>query len=278
MSDNEFTSYSVNRSASDPLILREIDTAPTLLGEALAKNADNGVRIVQTLPVAVAFNQRREPRMSPIGYSLMAQPGVAEQLCMHEKDEAMTDDMTTDTPEVSATVTAKWAKGTGGYAGINETENLVLSEEVHTFALQPDDQQAGRGALRGVRADVAPTIGCGDHHSDRGLRIVSPALTAANNPSRSPQSAEVTRQVEAVHAASLVVRRLTPLECERLMGWGENHTLNGVEEDGKEFILADSHRYRLCGNGVVANVSHWLAERLLLAYRQADLKDNSSPE
>lgn len=209
MSDAEFTTYSVNRSASEPLILIETDTAPTLLGEALAKNADNGVRIVQTVPVAVAFNQRREPRMSPIGYSLMAQPGVGEQLCMHEKDVAI------EQRDISATVTTKWAKGTGGYAGINETENLVLDS---------------------------------DNSQD--------ATTSPH--------------------ANLVVRRLTPLECERLMGWGENHTLNGVEEDGTTFTLADSHRYRLCGNGVVANVAEWLATHLLSAYEQADLKNGST--
>jgi hypothetical protein len=216
MTDAEFTTYSVNRAASDPLIVREVDTAPTLLGEALAKNADNGVRIVQTLPVAVAFNQRREPRMSNVGYSLMAQPGVGEQLCMHDKELAM-DETAISTRDISATVTTKWAKGTGGYAGINETENLVLSSD-----------------------------------------------------SSNETAASLT--------SSLVVRRLTPLECERLMGWGENHTLTGVEEDGKVFQLADSHRYRLCGNGVVANVSEWLGRRLVAAYRQANLKDTSTED
>lgn len=57
------------------------------------------------------------------------------------------------------------------------------------------------------------------------------------------------------------VRRLTPLECERLMGWPDEHTR--YTADGKE--LPDSHRYRLCGNGVVAPVAEWLGHRLILA-------------
>ena len=56
----------------------------------------------------------------------------------------------------------------------------------------------------------------------------------------------------------LAVRRLTPLECERLMGWPDNHTLNRA--DGKK--NPDSARYRMCGNGVVAPVSAWIAKHL----------------
>lgn len=55
------------------------------------------------------------------------------------------------------------------------------------------------------------------------------------------------------------VRRLTPLECERLMGWPDDHTR--YDADGNE--LPDSFRYRACGNGVVAPVAEWIGRRLL---------------
>jgi hypothetical protein len=64
---------------------------------------------------------------------------------------------------------------------------------------------------------------------------------------------------------NLVVRRLTPLECELLMGWDAGWTEVGVEEDGTVVKMADTHRYRMCGNGVVANVGEWLAARYLAA-------------
>lgn len=54
------------------------------------------------------------------------------------------------------------------------------------------------------------------------------------------------------------VRRLTPLECERLMGWPDDHTR--WRADGKE--NSDTNRYKMCGNGVVAPVSAWIARRL----------------
>jgi DNA (cytosine-5)-methyltransferase 1 len=53
-------------------------------------------------------------------------------------------------------------------------------------------------------------------------------------------------------------RRLTPLECERLMGWPDNWTKFGV--DGKE--ISDSQRYKMCGNGVVAPITRWIGQRL----------------
>ena len=54
------------------------------------------------------------------------------------------------------------------------------------------------------------------------------------------------------------VRRLTPIECERLMGWPDNWT--ATRHDGKQ--QADSHRYRQIGNGVASNVTEWIGRRL----------------
>jgi DNA (cytosine-5)-methyltransferase 1 len=53
-------------------------------------------------------------------------------------------------------------------------------------------------------------------------------------------------------------RRLTPRECERLMGWPDDWTL--VEYRGK--LLSDAARYRACGNGVVRQCAQWIAARL----------------
>ena len=49
------------------------------------------------------------------------------------------------------------------------------------------------------------------------------------------------------------VRRLTPLECERLMGWPDNWTAG----------QADTHRYKQCGNGVASPVAQWIGEQIL---------------
>lgn len=70
-----------------------------------------------------------------------------------------------------------------------------------------------------------------------------------------------TESVESSHVlavGTLAVRRLTPLECERLMGWPDHHTRYtdlGTEQ-------ADTHRYKQCGNGVAAPVASWIASHL----------------
>jgi len=42
------------------------------------------------------------------------------------------------------------------------------------------------------------------------------------------------------------------------MGWPDDHTLHRA--DGK--MNADSTRYKMCGNGVVAPVARWVAKHL----------------
>ena len=62
-----------------------------------------------------------------------------------------------------------------------------------------------------------------------------------------------TSQKVAV-ATHATVRRLTPTECERLQGWPPGHT--ALTADGTP--IADSHRYRMCGNGVTSVVAHYV--------------------
>ena len=56
---------------------------------------------------------------------------------------------------------------------------------------------------------------------------------------------------------SMVVRRLTPVECERLQGFPDGWTQIGTEEKP----TADSHRYKQLGNAVTVNVAEWIARR-----------------
>ena len=76
-----------------------------------------------------------------------------------------------------------------------------------------------------------------------------------------PSTAVVGTTPPAVAAgtATMVVRRLTPLECERLMGWPDDHTR--YKADGTE--QADTHRYKQCGNGVASPVAQWIGEQLI---------------
>lgn len=117
--------------------------------------------------------------------------------------------------------------------------------------------QNQRGELR--ESDVSPQLTTGGGKPGEGYPAVrlAPSLTAANDPSRSPQSSEVTRQVDAVRRETGQVRRLTPVECERLMSWPDGWT--AVDGDA----TPDGRRYAACGDGVVSNVAEWIARRIL---------------
>lgn len=63
-------------------------------------------------------------------------------------------------------------------------------------------------------------------------------------------------------ATPTTVRRLTPVECERLMSWPDDHTKFGRNATGTIVAISDSRRYRMCGNGVVSAVVRQIVERL----------------
>jgi DNA (cytosine-5)-methyltransferase 1 len=85
--------------------------------------------------------------------------------------------------------------------------------------------------------------------------VTAPTITAANDPSRSPQSSEITAQVAAVAAASSAVRRLTPRECERLQGFPDDYTR--ISEKA-----ADGPRYKALGNSMAVPVMRWIGQRI----------------
>ena len=77
--------------------------------------------------------------------------------------------------------------------------------------------------------------------------------------------------VEPHHnAASLFdgyrIRRLTPIECERLQGFPDNHTLYGSYE-GEVKQMSNTQRYKQCGNAVTVDVVAEIARRLLPLFK-----------
>lgn len=177
-------------------------------------------------------------------------------------------------------VSSKWSKGTGGPAG-DEAYNLMAVEQAVVF--QQNQREEVRD-LNGVAGSLTAEPGMHNqnfmlwemHHASEVIRInnsgvsatlqarmgtggnqvplVSPTLTAANDPSRSPQSTEVTMQIEAVNRAGYGVRRLTPSECESLQGFPKGWTANGQ---------ADSPRYKQLGNAVAVPVIEWIGRRIV---------------
>ena len=57
------------------------------------------------------------------------------------------------------------------------------------------------------------------------------------------------------------IRRLTPIECERLQGFPDNHTKYGIV-DGEVKEMANTHRYKQCGNAVTVDVVEAVAKQI----------------
>jgi DNA (cytosine-5)-methyltransferase 1 len=147
-------------------------------------------------------------------------------------------------------------------AGAGRQPSAWVTDTTEPRATHPMWTVFGQSQYSAYTEGVA-TLKATDHKQPE-QNIVAPTHTASNNPSRSPQSREVTQQIEAVHSATSTVRRLTPVECERLMSWPDDWTR--YRDDGKE--QADSHRYKQCGNGVVSNVAEWIGRRLMQAHKE----------
>lgn len=113
------------------------------------------------------------------------------------------------------------------------------------------------------------------HSNDRIYAVdgISPTLNTAQGGNRQPNIITSTITTENAHVfgknvtarqafdiASLTgkIRRLTPLECERLQGFPDNWT------EG----FSDTQRYKMMGNAVTVNVIRTIGEKLLEASQE----------
>ncbi len=69
----------------------------------------------------------------------------------------------------------------------------------------------------------------------------------------------------------VLVRRLMPVECERLQGFPDNHTQ--ISWRGKEATeCPDGPRYRAIGNSMAVPVMRWIGERIASALPVKNLR------
>lgn len=73
-----------------------------------------------------------------------------------------------------------------------------------------------------------------------------------------------------VNGEKTVVRRLTPLECERLQGLPDGWTDIGewTDSKGKKHKEADSPRYKALGNSIATPFWFWLLRRISAQYER----------
>lgn len=103
-----------------------------------------------------------------------------------------------------------------------------------------------------------------------------PCLIDSSYPSRSRLYSEIAPTVRDYGSGGnkmpMVngVRRLTPIECERLQGFPDDYTKHDAE--GK--IVSDAQRYKVMGNAVTTNVITAVVEKLFLSITGAPAPAN----
>ena len=113
----------------------------------------------------------------------------------------------------------------------NQRDEVRLMDKAGALAAEPGAKQqtyvwrwCGCGSIGSEH--VAPTLGAGQSGTQ-----LSPALQQG-----------------------MAVRRLTPLECERLQGFPDGYTdIPGA---------SDSGRYKALGNSMAVPVMHWISQRI----------------
>lgn len=80
----------------------------------------------------------------------------------------------------------------------------------------------------------------------------------------------IEREVVYMEERETAVRRLTPLECERLQGFPDGWTDLGewVDTKGKKHKEADSPRYKALGNSIALPFWFWLLRRISAQYER----------
>lgn len=159
----------------------------------------------------------------------------------------------------------------GGQAGTgigeaNEAMFTMIAESTHaviapTFAVYSPGLGFGAGG-HGIGEPNGPmyTLTVSDQHAVVHPETVGTLMTSGAGTMR-PASAhnEMDYVVVQPSEVAYVVRRLMPVECERLQGFPDGWT--DVVFRGKPAL--DAPRYKACGNSMAVPVMNWLGRRLV---------------
>jgi len=160
-------------------------------------------------------------------------------------------------------------------------QNLVpIAIPINMQSAVKNGKKSPNGTGIGKDGDPANTLGANDRHA---VAMAIQERAVCENPLAGPDGVGIrdddaaytleARSVPQSVSYGMVIRRLTPVECERLQGFPDNYT-NVPDEKGKP--AADGPRYKALGNSwAVPNVT-WIFKRIdkmkaLLNERHSDL-------
>lgn len=167
------------------------------------------------------------------------------------------------------------------------TLNTIDRPAVYAFDSLASNSMKSSNPHSGCRqVEVAKTLDCFDPNPSKnqgGIAIVQQdAMIAAVDCRNGTENPNINGTLQAkeqggynlnsnnVCRTGTTVRRLTPLECERLQGFPDGRTDIGdwVDSKGKKYKAADSPRYKALGNSIALPFWFWLLRRISAQYER----------
>ena len=183
--------------------------------------------------------------------------------------------------DVCQTVTSTWGSGGGNIPFVQSFRKSRRAQSVNDFETWVDDGKSNTlntfdlGDVRTTHAvayGFEPGIAKREGNPNRFSEEISPTLRAdmgdnqvatafgwQNSPSQSMSvdtiSPTLDKSKTPATMYNMAVRRLTPVECERLQGFPDNYT--NIKEN-----CPDGARYKALGNSMAVPVMRWIGERI----------------
>ena len=233
--------------------------------------------------VESSFGQYRQ---DPIAGTTKASGGVlggGSETFLTVYENHPSDSRVKDMGEVCQTVTSTWGMGGGNVpfvqslairtANTNANGHGIANEVSHTL-----DGAQGQAVAYGFEPGIAKREGNLNRFSEE----LSPTLRAdmGDNQAAVAVGVDVYNQTISGQTAAtmteacggtntsgpkvmqnMAVRRLTPIECERLQGFPDDYT--NIPWRGKE-VSPDGSRYKALGNSMAVPVMRWIGTRIKL--------------
>jgi DNA (cytosine-5)-methyltransferase 1 len=114
-----------------------------------------------------------------------------------------------------------------------------------------------------IQGDISGTLEAAQSKGNRGQGVIQPMAFGWQNAAAQGMPVDIIaptldKSKHPATATATAVRRLMPVECERLQGFPDGHT--AIMWRGKP--AADGPRYRALGNSWAVNCARWLGRRL----------------
>ena len=243
-----------NQAQAGHLIAGTLQAAGKAAGSATQQDAEAGLLVVQSITASLTTNPYgdHESRDSLLVVHGTQDPGVSNALAFalgrnSGQENAVLaftcKDYGADTGVISPTLRAMNHSGSHANAG-GQVAVCITGEITHTLkadGFDGSEDGTGRGQPIVACREIAQTLTC-----NYGKQVDNSDSALGPN----------------VVSSTSAVRRLTPMECERLQGFPDNYT--SIPWRGKPASeCPDGPRYKAIGNSKAVTVVRWIGRRLL---------------